>query len=295
MVQMARQELPVATGDEPFSRLVFPEAIRDLPERVRLAIAPPAFGLRNVIPFCLKIEMLLESLGISTLLQEQPALRKAARGNVPVFVVDGLTTTTSESINAHLDVWTAGRILNGLSEEERTRGTALSRLTEDHLNWALEASRWLDPQWRPHAVASLFNTVPRLFRPAAGALFFRQMKKALISHGVGRHGIEEQRGFAIRQLSELNAAVKGSDFLFGGKPTVYDFTIASHMACIYHNQPATWLTNEALLFAELFQYTSRVEAAVGVYAAQRPEPRPKTKGCRTGCLRQYQASINPKK
>ena len=46
---------------------------------LELVTLPPAFGLRNVSPFCLKAEMLLTSLDLPFKLSEEADPRKAPR------------------------------------------------------------------------------------------------------------------------------------------------------------------------------------------------------------------------
>ncbi len=55
-----------------------------------------AFGLRNVSPFCLKVEMLLTSLELPFELEVQPDPRKAPKGKLPYIVADGSVIVDSE-------------------------------------------------------------------------------------------------------------------------------------------------------------------------------------------------------
>ena len=57
---------------------------------LELVTLPPAFGLRNVSPFCLKAEMLLTSLELPFTLSEEADPRKAPKGKLP-FLIDGDT------------------------------------------------------------------------------------------------------------------------------------------------------------------------------------------------------------
>ena len=53
----------------------------------KLAMFKPGFGLRNLSPFCLKIEMLLSSLEINYESIEVMNPRKAPKGKLPYLVV----------------------------------------------------------------------------------------------------------------------------------------------------------------------------------------------------------------
>jgi glutathione S-transferase len=232
---------------------------------LELVTLPPAFGLRNVSPFCLKVEMLLTSLELPFTVAELGDPRKAPKGKLPYLVADGQNIADSELITEYLDGVTNGEVYRGLSPEQKARGMALARLVEDHLYWLMVASRWLDDDWWPHVVQGFFGAIPGILRPLLAGIPRRQVAKTLHLHGLGRHTLEQQRGFARRDLEALDAAVPGDGFLFGERPGIFDFTIAGLMAGVYDNQPATWVTDIAAEYQGLRAYTERVQEAVGVW------------------------------
>jgi glutathione S-transferase len=224
-----------------------------------------AFEMRNVSPFCLKIEMLLQSLDISFDLAEQPDPRKAPKGKLPYLEVDGKTLPDSELITQYLDEVTGGAVYAGLTSQQQAYGVALARLAEDHLYWIMVASRWLDDTWWPNVVDGFFHIAPALIRPLAAGAARRQVRQTYELQGLGRHSISEQRGFAERDLQALEDAVDGFDFLFGNTPNIFDFTVAGVMSGIYDNRPPTWLTEMAQKYAKLHAYTERVQEHTGIY------------------------------
>ena len=100
---------------------------------LELVTLPPAFGMRNVSPFCLKAEMLLKSLDLSFTISQISDPRKAPKGKLPYLVADGQTIPDSELITEYLDATTQGRVYAGLSDAQKAQGVALTRLAEDHL------------------------------------------------------------------------------------------------------------------------------------------------------------------
>ncbi len=232
---------------------------------LELVILPPAFGMRNVSPFCLKAEMLLTSLDLPFTLGEEGDPRKAPKGKLPYLIHDGGRLADSELIVEHLDMMTQGQVYAGLSARDKSHGLALTRLAEDHLYWMLVACRWLDDDWWPNVVEGFFGAIPKLIRPLIASGARKQVQRTYHLQGLGRHTNDEQAGFAKRDLEALNAAVEGKTFLFGETPNVFDFTVAAMMAGIYDNEPVTWLTELAQPFADLRDYTQRVQAHVGVY------------------------------
>ena len=56
---------------------------------ITLVTLPPAFGLRNVSPFCLKIEMALTHLGLKFDDETEQDPRKAPKRKSPYLIIDG--------------------------------------------------------------------------------------------------------------------------------------------------------------------------------------------------------------
>jgi glutathione S-transferase len=232
---------------------------------ITLVTLPPAFGMRNISPFCLKSEMLLKSLGLPFTMEELADPRKAPKGKLPFMRIDNETIADSELIAERLNELTQGKVYAGLSPAQRAQGLALTRLTEDHLYWILVASRWLDDEWWPNIVEGFFGIAPKLIRPLVANAARKDVRRTYHLHGLGRHTLDEQLGFAQRDLTALNDAVPTTDFLFGSEPGIFDFTIAGFTAGLYDNQPPTWLTKAAAPFENLHAYTERVQAHMGIW------------------------------
>lgn len=233
---------------------------------LELVTLPPAFGMRNVSPFCLKAEMLLTALELPFTLREEADPRKAPKGKLPFLIADGQVIADSELIVEFLNQLTQGKVQAGLSARQQAQGVALTRLAEDHLYWMLVASRWLDKQWFPNIIEGFFHIAPRPIRPIVAGMARKQVERTYHLHGLGRHSESEQQGFARRDLKALEDALPDQEeFLFGSTPNVYDFTIAAMMAGIYDQQPPTWITQLAAPHSRLRDYTERVQASVGVY------------------------------
>ena len=239
---------------------------------LELVTLPPAFGMRNVSPFCLKAELLLSSLALPFTKSELADPRKAPKGKLPYLITDDGTIADSELIVTYLDGITQGRVYEGLSPGQKAQGVALTRLAEDHLYWIMVASRWLDDAWWPNIVEGFFHIAPKPVRPLVAGLARRQVRQTYHLHGLGRHSMEDQRGFAARDLEALEAAVPEERFLFGDAPNVFDFTVAAMMAGIYDNRPPTWLTEMAEKYERLHAYTERVQAQMGIYGREVPGP-----------------------
>ncbi len=232
---------------------------------LNLVVLTPAFGLRNVSPFCLKLEMLLTALELPFTLTEEADPRTAPKGKLPYLEADGQKIGDSEIITEYLDQRTGGGVYAGLTPQQKAQGVALARLAEDHLYWLIISSRWIDDSWFPNIPEAFFGTVPKLMRGLVSNMARKQAVRSATGQGLGKHSLSEQQDFARRDLAALEATVPSQGFLFTAAPNIFDFTLASMMAGIYGNQPATWLTKIAQEYPNLEAYTERVQSHVGVF------------------------------
>jgi glutathione S-transferase len=232
---------------------------------ITLYTLPPAFGLRNVSPFCLKVEMALNHLGLDFDIAEEADPRKAPRGKLPFLVVDGTRMPDSELIFEYLDKVSGGGLFGSLSPLEIAQGTAFTRLTEDHLYWIMVASRWLDDAWWPNIVQGFFGELPAPVRLLATRLARRQVRSTYHLQGLGRHSHAEQEQFARRDLGAISGVVEEQGYITGGRLTAFDFSVAGLLAGMQDQQPRSWINPLLDEFPALSEYAERVQAETGVY------------------------------
>lgn len=236
---------------------------------ITLYTLPPAFGQRNPSPFCLKVEMALTHLKLDFEARTTLELNKAPKGKVPWLDDNGIIAD-SELILAHLDNKTDGGLFGNLSPEEMAVGTAFTRLAEDHLYWMIVASRWLDDEWFEIVKRDFFGALPWPLRSILPLVARRQTRQTYHLHGLGRHTMEEQRAFAQRDLEALAAQVSTHGYIASDRMTVHDFAVASIVAAMMDNQPATWVSTMANEVQPLRDYIERVQSEVGVYCRNTP-------------------------
>ena len=234
---------------------------------MELIVLPGAFGMRNISPFCLKMEMLLAQLELPFTLGFEADPRKAPKGKLPYLIADGKKIADSELIAGYLDELTNGGVYGSLSPVQLAQGRAITRMVEDHLYWIMVASRWLDDAWWPNIVEGFFGIAPKLVRPLVAGGARKQVRRNYEGHGLGRHTLEEQKLLARHDLAALDAlaAETHGAFLFGREPVIFDFATAGFMAGALDNKPATWFSELAKEYTVLSEYTERVQAHMGIY------------------------------
>ncbi len=235
---------------------------------ITLYTFPEAFGLRNVSPFCLKVEMALKYLALDYQIEFESDPRKAPKGKLPYIVVDGKTIADSELIFEFLDEKTQGGLFGNLSAADKAQGTAFTRLSEDHLYWMIVASRWLDDDWWPNIVKGFFSGIPAIVRGFVTTMARKQVRQTYDLHGLGRHTRAEQEGFARRDLQAISDAIEGRSYIVGQQMSAYDFVVAGMLSGALDHQPSSWVTQIANEFPELQRYADGIQEEVGVFGRQ---------------------------
>ncbi len=235
---------------------------------IKLYMFPPAFGLRSPSPFCLKAEMTLEYLDIEYQIELLGDPRKAPKGKLPFIEADNERVADSELIAEWLDRRTHGGLFGQLKPEEMARGTAFTRLAEDHLYWLMVASRWLDDEWWPNVEKGFFGAMPGIVRAVVAPMARKQVKQAYYSQGLGRHTLAEQQRFVHRDLEAISDALAASSFIAGSRMSVFDFAVVAQLTAIMDIEPATWATSIAAEFPRLRDYADRIQDATRCYGRQ---------------------------
>lgn len=236
----------------------------------KLYIFAPGFGLRNISPFCLKMEMALTHLKLDFELVELADPRKAPKAKLPYMEINGETLSDSDIMFEHLDDITDGKLYEGLTAEQKAIGTAFSRLAEDHLYWLMVASRWLEDDWFPHVVNAFFAPMPIPLRWIIPGVARKQVRQTLQLHGLGAHSLDEKKAFARRDLQAISDAIGNKPFLLGDTISAFDFTVGSMLSGMLDNKPDTWISPIAREIDHLVDYAERVQKATGIYGRLNP-------------------------
>jgi len=231
---------------------------------ITLYTLPAAFSLRNPSPFCLKVEMALTYLDIEFDVITEANPGKAPKGKMP-WLVDGDIIPDSELILDYLDKKTNGGLFGHLTGQEKAVGTAFTRLAEDHLYWMMVAARWLDDDWFKVVKKDFFSFMPGPVGFLVSKLARRQVRKTYQLHGLGRHSMEEQAEFARKDLRAIAAQTSAHAYITGERLTAYDFAVASIIAGLIDNKPATWVAAIAEETPALRDYAERIQSEMNVY------------------------------
>jgi glutathione S-transferase len=103
-------------------------------------------------------------------------------------------------------------------------------MCEEHLYFALVATRWLEDANFADGPAQFFKAVPMPLRPIIQSLVRRKVAKTLKLQGFGRHTRAERDTLAIADLDALASLLGGKAFLMGEQPCGADATVFAFVA-----------------------------------------------------------------
>jgi len=181
---------------------------------------PPAFGLPNASPFCMKVEAFLRMNDIDYKVVNLSDPRKAPKGKCP-FIMDADKTVadSSEIIRYLID---SRKLEDGLTADQHAHGHLLQRTLEENLYWCLLQERWMDDDNWAVMKKVVFAGMPGAAAAVVSRMVRAKTKRDLIGHGMGRHEKDEINFRAGEDIAALAQCLGEKPFLFGDRPSRFD-------------------------------------------------------------------------
>jgi len=231
----------------------------------------PYFGLPDGSPFVIKVMLLLKFAGLEYG-EDRGGYGKAPKGKLPYLDDDGLIVADSTFIRFHIEKKYGFDFDAGLTSEQRAAAWAAEKMCEEHLYFALVATRWLDDANFAKGPAQFFKAVPMPLRPIVQSLIRRRVKKTLTLQGFGRHTGAERDAFAIADINALASLLGDKDFLMGEKPCGADATVFAFVASFLTPVLDTPIRAAAERDANLAAYKDRITRLYFAHSEAKPLP-----------------------
>lgn len=227
---------------------------------IRLFQLPPAYGLPNASPFCLKLETFLHMAGLAyeNVYLFNPG--KAPKGKLPYiededrYLADSglIVSYFKEQRNIDLDA--------ALTPVERGISLAWQRLFEEHLYWVMMHGRWVDPAGWAKTRQAFFGKLPWPLRHVVPLIVQRGMKSQLHGHGLGRHGAEEIWRLGMADLEAISDFLADKPYFMGWHPTTLDAVAYGFLANIILVDLDNPLRRRALQLPNLQAFCERMRS-----------------------------------
>lgn len=184
---------------------------------------PPAWGLPNFSPFCLKIETYLRMVGIEYQV-EIANVRKAPKGKVPWIEDDGAIIADSSMIIDHLKARHGDPLDGGLDDAQRAQALLIQRTIEEHLYFALAYFRWSSPAAWPHIKAAFAasQVVPKMLLAVILPAVRKQVIKVCHGQGISRHSRADVLERVRRDFDAVSCLLGDKPYVFGDEPSSVD-------------------------------------------------------------------------
>ena len=227
---------------------------------IKLYQFPPAFGLPNASPFCMKLETWLRMAGLPYECPRDADLRKAPKGKFPYVEDDGVTIADSSLIIDHLTKRYSITLDAHLTPRQRAEALALQRLFEEHLYWVAVYARWIEDSGFAATRTAFFDRFPFPLKQIVPVMARRAMRAELHGHGMGRHSRDEIYAMGNGDIAAIANVLGERDFLMGDKPSSIDAVGYAFLANLLWAPVASPLKDEAMKHANLQAYCQRMKA-----------------------------------
>lgn len=229
---------------------------------LELTVFPPGFGEPTASPFAMKAWCLLEQSGQPYKLEVSQDPRKAPKGKFPVLRDGSNIVPDSDQIRDHLEAKYDIDFDKGLDSQERAASRAIIRMVEDHLNFVLLSSRWVEDAHWPFMLNEFFADIPIPMKWVIPNLVRKGAIAAAKGHGMGRFSKLERAARATKDLDALAALLGDKPFLFGSEPTAADFSTIPMLRCMTSFPTKTDLSQLIDARPELKAYMDRGKSAI---------------------------------
>lgn len=230
---------------------------------IELLQFPPAFGLMNASPFCMKVEVFLRLGGLPYRCVNQALPMKMPKGKLPALRDGGALIPDSQTIIEYLQRQYGTQLPPALRGPEPAADLPLRRMIEEHAYFALLWLRWIDNDGWALTHAAFFGSMPAPLRAVVPGLVRRKIGRDLMGQGIGRHRKAEISACAASDLGALEAALGRRLFFGGDAPSALDATIYAYLANVLWVPLESPLKAAAQGLPALVAYAERMRKRVG--------------------------------
>lgn len=222
---------------------------------------PPAPGLPNASPPCMKVEAFLRLAEIPYQ-AAPPDFRAAPKGRVPYVDLDGELVGESGLIIDRLAALHGIDLDAGLDPRERAAAHAFGRMLDDDLYLAMLYERWLDDANWALVRTTFFASVPETMRAKIAEGVRTSQRQRLEAHGMGSHTPEEVAALGRADVDALAQLLGERPFMMGETPSLLDCTAHAYVANLLIPPFTGPLKDAAQAHANLVAYNQRMLARV---------------------------------
>ena len=227
---------------------------------IKLYQFPPAFGLPNASPFCMKVETYLRMAGLPYECPRGADLRKSPKGKLPYIDDNGKIVADSTLILDYLKATYGDTLDARLTPAQRALGVAIQRTFEESLYWPVVHSRWIDDTGFAKVGPAAFGRLRFPLRQIIPIIARRGLRQQLHEQGTGRHRRDEIYDIGCRDITAISDLLGEQPYFLGDAPASIDATGYAFLANLLWVPIDLPMRAHAATFANLEAYCQRMKA-----------------------------------
>ncbi len=226
---------------------------------IQLYQFPHANAVRNISPYCLKVETFLRMAELPYEVVSVMNPMGAPKKKLP-YIVDGeKTIADSEFILDYLIDRYSLNFEQRLSDQDKALGLCVVRTLDEHFIWTLMYSRWLDDRYWPEFKNLIFKKMPLPLRCIIPNKIRKNIRQAVLLQGMARHSTAEIESFAKKTLTAVSHLLADKTYLLGDQPTRYDASVYAFVANTLKLPMNTAVKAHAQQLKNLVDYCERMD------------------------------------
>lgn len=190
--------------------------------------------LPSASPFCLKVETWLRMAGIKYENVDHKLKYKSKKGQLPFVELNGQEVADSDIIIQELSGHFKHDLDTDLTADQRNVSHAFISMLNNHTSWVMRWWRYSHPgQFLKTAQVdvkrALNSKLPKGLLHFIFKMSLKSNVKRAVSHGLGRHTMEEIIQFGKNDLKALSQHLAQKKFFFGDEPHLLDCVAFAHL------------------------------------------------------------------
>jgi glutathione S-transferase len=219
-----------------------------------------AYGVPNLSPFCMKVEVWLKLAGLPYEIKWIFNPRSGPKGKLPFIKDNGKVVADSQDIVEHLAKAHGIDLDATLNAEQKAVAHAFRKTLEESLYFALAWQRWIAPETWPKMREVFFGKLLPGLKTVAPVLVQRKIARDLQGQGMARHSPEEIVARAADDLAAIAEYLNVKPYFMGDRPTSIDASLYAFLANLWEVELDTPLKTAVGRHKNLVAYCERMRA-----------------------------------
>lgn len=191
-------------------------------------------------------------------------------GRLPFIRDNGITVADSELVMDYLESKLKFKVDGHLSQQQSICHHGFHRVIDEHLYWALQYSRYLEPDNFKTLSQALYHDVPPPFSTIKANKAKKQVQQQLQAQGLGRLSADDIYLKAEKDLQQLSLLLADRDWFGGDFVSKLDLSALAFFSHIVIEELPSPLQQSLQQFENLVAFQARAKQVIFPGDSQKP-------------------------